>query len=222
MNYLYNVSNYANAADVPEAERTYITHPGIIGSDYVIYVDNALNPTSVTGYRNGDVWYNAEGVELADGNAIALQTGGTPQPFLTDTFGIKDPGFDPNSTFDDYDPEYVFMPRLQFSFNITDKALFFAHYDVLTQGPQARIGGTNSLIQRATGSPLNYYLEEPRSPIANPAIRPETTVDFQEFQTKVDEFIGFTISAYFKEFRNQVQIKQLNNAYPQTYFLCQY
>ena len=119
VNYLYNVSNYANAADVPESERTYITHPGNIGSDYVIYVDNALNPTTVTGYRNGDVWYNAEGVELADEMEIALQTGGTPQPFLTDTLGIKDPGFDPNSTFDDYDPErHVFMPRLQFSFNI--------------------------------------------------------------------------------------------------------
>lgn len=221
VNYLYNVSNYTNAADVPESERTYITHPGNISSDYVIYVDDALNPTTVTGYRNGDVWYNAEGVELADGNAIALQTGGTPQPFLTDTLGIKDPGFDPNSTFDDYDPEYVFMPRLQFSFNITDKALFFAHYDVLTQGPQARIGGTNSLIQRATGSPLNYYFLEEfgGSPIANPAIRPETTVDFQVgFKQKLTNSSAFTISAYFKEFRNQVQIKQLNNAYPQTYF----
>ena len=36
VNYLYNVSNYANAADVPESERTYITHPGNIGSDYVL------------------------------------------------------------------------------------------------------------------------------------------------------------------------------------------
>ena len=35
----------------------------------------------------------------------------------------------------DYTPETVFMPRIAFSFPISDEAQFFAHYDVLTQRP---------------------------------------------------------------------------------------
>jgi hypothetical protein len=46
--------------------------------------------------------------------------------------------YDPNSSFVKYTAKYTFMPRLQFSFNITDKAQFFAHYDILSQRPQSR------------------------------------------------------------------------------------
>ena len=40
-----------------------------------------------------------------------------------------------DNVFDDYKPETVFMPRIAFSFPISDEAQFFAHYDVLTQRP---------------------------------------------------------------------------------------
>ncbi len=31
------------------------------------------------------------------------------------------------------------MPRVSFSFNISDEAVFFAHYDILTQRPTSNI-----------------------------------------------------------------------------------
>ena len=39
------------------------------------------------------------------------------------------------NAFKDYEPVVNVMPRVAFSFPISDEALFFAHYDVLTQRP---------------------------------------------------------------------------------------
>jgi hypothetical protein len=41
--------------------------------------------------------------------------------------------------FQDYEPQIVVMPRVAFSFSITDQAQFFAHYDVLTQRPSSNL-----------------------------------------------------------------------------------
>ena len=38
-------------------------------------------------------------------------------------------------SFEDYKPQTNFMPRVAFSFPISDEANFFAHYDVLTKRP---------------------------------------------------------------------------------------
>ena len=39
-----------------------------------------------------------------------------------------------DAAFEDYTQRY-FMPRIAFSFPISDEAQFFAHYDVLAQRP---------------------------------------------------------------------------------------
>ncbi|MGZ4060578.1 MAG: carboxypeptidase regulatory-like domain-containing protein, partial [Bacteroidia bacterium] len=103
--------------------------PSNIGNDYTVYVADGANPSvnNVVGYRNGDTWYNASGVEVADPSAAFGQGGGQVQPYLVD----------PNNkvlsskVFKDYVPQVNFMPRISFSFPISDVANFFAHYDVL-------------------------------------------------------------------------------------------
>lgn len=62
------------------------------------------------------------------------------------------------------------MPRLQFSFNITDNAQFFAHYDVLSQRPQSR----NQLNLAEY-----FYWSENTGYKNNPNLKPETTVDYE-------------------------------------------
>ncbi|MBM3434722.1 MAG: hypothetical protein FJY07_00730 [Bacteroidetes bacterium] len=107
----------------------YVNHPGNMGSDYVVYVDNINAPTEITGYRNEFTWYNAEGVEIQD--PYILDRGSGISPMLVDPGQIS-----VNSkAFEDYEPQINVMPRISFSFPISDEALFFAHYDVLTQRP---------------------------------------------------------------------------------------
>ena len=61
------------------------------------------------------------------------------------------------------------MPRVAFSFNISDEAVFFAHYDILTQRPTS-----NNRF-----SPVDYFFIEARDNlISNPNLRlrrPSTT-----------------------------------------------
>ena len=41
-------------------------HPSSIGDDFVVYVDNIEDATRIVGYRNGDNWYNEQGVQISD------------------------------------------------------------------------------------------------------------------------------------------------------------
>ena len=99
--------------------------PRGVGNDWVAYVDDALNPTTVLGYRDGDQWFDANGAPVAPQR---LQVNGQVQPHIQeDSTSIN--------SFEDYTPALNFLPRISFSFPITDKANFYAHYDVLTQRP---------------------------------------------------------------------------------------
>ena len=50
---------------------------------------------------------------------------------------LKNEDYDPAGTFKDYDPQLNLMPRLAFSFPISESAGFFAHYDVLVERPNS-------------------------------------------------------------------------------------
>ena len=63
-------------------------------------------------------------------------------------------GYKTDDAFIDYKAQTTFMPRIAFSFPISDEAQFFAHYDVLTQRPPS----ANRI------EPLDYlYMEDNRS-----------------------------------------------------------
>ncbi|PID95050.1 MAG: hypothetical protein CSA95_01550 [Bacteroidetes bacterium] len=181
-------------------------HPGNIGGDYVVYVDDAKNPTAITGYRSGKVWYNAEGLEVQDPESV-LDAGSGVNPYLVD------PNQDQVTVdaFEDYDPQINVMPRISFSFPISDEALFFAHYDILTQRPTSA----------AVNSPTSYlFLASRASPtINNPNLKTEKTIDYElGFQQKLNQSSSLSISAFYREIRDQIQIFRYTAAYPKTYY----
>ncbi len=188
------------------SETSDFSHPGNMGDDYVVYVDNKDDVTQVMGYRNGDTWYNADGIEVAN-PAQHLDAGNGVTPYL------KTPGKLELSSeaFEDYKPQYSFMPRIAFSFPISDEALFFAHYDVLTQRP------ANNWAFNAD----SYFFWPQRgvSTMSNPNLRPEQTIDYEiGFQQKLTETSSMTIAAFYREVRDQIQAFRFTEAYPSTYY----
>ena len=184
--------------------------PSTIGDDYVIYVDGQTNP-KVLGFRNGNTWFSAEGQEIASFTAL----GGAPVPLLPEGQSKKtnDNAFKPELAFKKYEANYNFMPRLQFSFNISDNALFFAHYDVLSMSPQSRVR-SGFFTNRSIGSPVDYFFYN-GSTISNPDLKAETTIDFQlGFKQKLNKTSALTFSAYFKEFKNQIQVRRVDGVFP--------
>jgi hypothetical protein len=185
--------------------------PGNIGDDYVVYVDNAKAPTSVIGYRNENTWYNAAGEVLADPSVLRAADG--IQPFLigydTDQRGDMPGSRIRKDAFKVYEPVVNVMPRVAFSFPISDQAVFFAHYDILTQRPTS-----NSRLDL-----LEYaYIENTVNTLNNPALKPTKTIDYElGFQQVLSKSSSIKISAFYRELRDQIQVRNVAQAWPITY-----
>ena len=186
--------------------------PSTIGNNYVVYVDDISAPSTIVGYRDNsdDTWYNADGLEISDPNLLAEAAGGKIAPYLTNANEAKK-GNVSMDAFEDYKPEYVFMPRIAFSFPISDEAQFFAHYDVLTQRPP----GGNRI------EPVDYLFMADRvgATLNNPNLKPEKTVDYElGFAKTLSLKSALKISAFYKELRDMIQITNVLQAYPAQYY----
>jgi len=195
------------AAEVTQISGQPVVHPSGIGSEYVVYVDDASNPNAITGYRNNNNWYNAEGSPITDPVRV-LDRGNGVQPYLVDPSNKTIT----SAVFEDYDPQVNFMPRISFSFPISDDALFYAHYDILTQRP------STAEVQI---DPISYYIGVTGSSgtINNPNLKPERTIDYElGFQQKINNASSLRLAVFYREMRDQIQQYRLTGAYPKTYY----
>ncbi len=177
--------------------------PTSMGDDYTVYVNDINNPSSIKGYRKGSIWYDATGSEVS--SAKMVEGAGGIQPWLLDPSQSTPKA----SAFENYKAQINPMPRIAFSFPISDEASFFAHYDVLTQRPNSN----------ARFDPFNYQFMNARSAtIDNPNLKPSTTIDYEiGFQQVLSKTSSLKISAFYREQRNQVQLVNIYDAYPSTY-----
>jgi outer membrane receptor protein involved in Fe transport len=195
-----------------KAREFNIDKPGNIGDDYVVYVrdinnTNTSDASNVVGYRDGDRWFNAQGSEIQDPQVLAQ---------ATTTGQIAPALLNPSETtitsaaFEDYKPQINIMPRIAFQFPISDEAQFFAHYDVLTQRPTdgARLDPIDYLfIANNVGNIIN-----------NPNLKPQRTIDYEVgFKQVISQSSAITISAFYRELRNLIQVIPVNYAYPVNY-----
>ena len=201
--YLFFAAKTAN--EVTELNGQPVFHPANIGSDYVVYVDNVSNPTEIAGYRQGSDWYNNEGTVITDPRL--LDKGNGISPYLVDPSVSTVQA----EVFKDYEPQTNFMPRISFSFPISDDALFYAHYDILTQRPT-----TGNVID-----PVSYYYIDLAggNTINNPALQPQMTIDYEiGFQQKINNASSLKLAVFYREMRDDIQQYRYTGAYPRTYY----
>ncbi len=197
------------AGEVTTLNGQPVQHPANIGDDYVVYTDKSINPTRIVGYRKGDEWFDANGTKVADPGVLAIQTAtGYVQPYLraTSPTEVRLTA----ESFKDYEPQINVQPRIAFSFPISEDATFFANYDVLAQRPRQGIDATIDEF---------YYLQQRATwTISNPALRPEKRVNYEiGFKQRLSKNSAFTLTAYYGEVRDMVQLTKINYAYPISY-----
>ncbi len=182
--------------------------------DHVVYVDdNASGSPRIIGYRNGDNWFDPFGNQVT--NPVAeikdkFGSGGVLAPYLQDpTIKINSVNYDVNKAFTDYKPRVNVSPRISFSFPIDSTSLFYAHYDVVYQRPSGGIFTT----------PDDYFfINEGNKQINNANLSPEKLVDYEAgFQQRLGANTAITISTFYKERKDQIQLQQITGAYPTTY-----
>ncbi|MCC6815028.1 MAG: TonB-dependent receptor [Saprospiraceae bacterium] len=182
--------------------------PSTIGDDYKTYVTTEGSST-VKAYRNGDQWYFPNGTQANNSLSIFGENNLVYpvylRPELKDrTIRGENFGQDNiNESFEDYKPQINVMPRIAFSFPISDAANFFAHYDILVQRPTS-----NSFV-----SPLSYYYFDinGRTPTGNGNLKPSRKIDYEVgFQQRITDNSALEMSAYYNELRDMIQITTLS------------
>jgi hypothetical protein len=173
----YSVSGYYTASEFENASSGYnaaqlsgYVRPSNIGDDYAVYVNDNSPDATVLGYRNGEQWYDANGLAV---NA-PTQLGSIVIPALRGfSTAINDPQgeqYNPDNSFRDYIPSLVVMPRISFSFPIGDKANFYANYDILSMRPP----------EATLATPLTYFnFRNNAGLMANPNLRPQRTINYE-------------------------------------------
>ncbi len=205
----YSIYNVLTAGEVSQ----FGTHPSNIGSDYVVYVNDNSNPSSITGYRNGENWYDAEGLPINDPNILNVSKGVLPMlanpEALLDGDDALNKGLSADA-FEDYIPQVTIMPRISFNFPISDQAMFYAYYDVLTQRPSG-----NRM------NPLDYLFlaYKTTSSVFNPNLKPQKTTNYEiGFKQALSSSSALTINAFYREMRDMIQYTRIPYAFPIEYF----
>ena len=182
---------------------SWVDIPGNITDDHVVYVNDYDNPSAINGFRSGENWFDANGASTQDPASLRGSSGIAPW--------LQNPGQEtPNAdAFERYSAAINLMPRVAFSFPISDEANFFANYDILTKRPTA--------FNRF--DPINYQFVRERSVIfPNSNLRPERTIDYAfGFQQVVSRTSSIKINAFYRELQDQVQVRNIFEAYPATY-----
>ena len=199
--------------------------PSTVPSTAVVYVGGGsssdLSNRTALLYRDGSQWYNGEGVQINNPSELVSKAGlSVPVPARTDailTENIQASNYeDYKKAFVDYKPQLILMPRLFFSFPFNEsKSQFFAHYDIVSQRPDAGQGFASAFDYYNFQSNVqdNYVF-------GNPNLRPQQVTDYavgflQELGEKRNA--SLKLEFYYKEFRNMMQVRKMLFAYPATY-----
>jgi outer membrane receptor protein involved in Fe transport len=164
--------------------------PSNIGDDYTVY----FSGDNIVGYRS-----------LSGGFFDEFGTASNPGDIILSGKPKQTDGDITEAMFTDYDPEVNVMPRIGVSFPVTDQALFFASYGVVTQRPTGR-NFTSLNAFSGTGT------------INNPALKPEKTTAYElGFRQRVGARAAFTISGFFKQIENKLQLREVRGSSPNVY-----
>ncbi len=177
--------------------RGQVNVPSNIGDDFAVYYSG----DNVVGFRDLDGnFYDING-QRVDPQEIA----NIARPKIPEG---KPRRISPE-VFTDYKPQVTVMPRIGVSFPITDQALFFAHYDVLSMRPTE-----NSFD---TIYEFNLAAQQTRT-IENPNLKPEKTIEYElGFRQRLGARAALTISGFYRQIKNKIQLRTVNYAFPNGY-----
>jgi len=193
---IVRVGNITTDPNSPLAGNQQFQAPRNAAPDWAVYFNNA---GQVVGFRDLDGrFYNTSGEGTRFETINALSGGVRAAENAQGTALVAD-------ELVPYTPAVTVMPRLGVSFPVTDRALFFASYNVTSQRPSEFAYTPFRSFDGLGGG----------TSVANPALRPETTTQYElGFRQRVAERAAFTLSGFYRTQRNKIQILELQGGSP--------
>ncbi len=167
--------------------------PAGVAADDAVYFNDAGD---VVGYRDLDGnFFDVEGSRV---DALRI---------VNDLSGQVRPTDEPiSNAFEEYSPQATFMPRIGVSFPVTDRAVFFASYNVTSQRPSERAFTTFRSYEEIT-------TQNSRTP--NPKLKPERTVQYElGFRQRLGTSTALTISGFYRTQENKISNRRLIGGFP--------
>ena len=168
------------------------TPPGIDPDDAVYFNDAG----DVVGYRDVDGnFFDVEGARI---DALRI---------VSDLSGQVEPTDEPiSNAFEDYTPQATFMPRIGVSFPVTDRAVFFASFNITSQRPTERAFTTFRSYEEITTQ---------NSRTSNPKLEPERTTQYElGFRQRLGTSTALTISGFYRTQENKISNRRLIGGFP--------
>ncbi|GAB5537282.1 MAG: hypothetical protein Rubg2KO_35310 [Rubricoccaceae bacterium] len=168
--------------------------PNGIEPDYAVYF--ASDETTVVGYRDLDGnFFDAEGSATTVNSIIVDE-----QAQVVQTDEARSAAFEP------YTAQVTVMPRVGVSFPVTDRALFFASYDVVSQRPTENSFAPISVFRNLSG--LSFRT-------SNNNLEPEQTTQYQlGFRQRLGERAAISIAGFYRTQENKITNRPLDGSFP--------
>ncbi len=187
----------------PFAQSAGFDVPSGVEDDWAVYFNDG---GTVVGYRDfAGNFYDTQGARVLESD---ITSGASGQVERTDVQLFD--GFTPESranAFGDYDPQVTVMPRVGVSFPVTDRALFFASYNVISQRPTEQ-----AFTPFITFAELESA-QSSRTP--NPSLEPEKTTQYElGFRQRLGERAALTLSGFYRTQENKISNRNLNGGFP--------
>ena len=166
-----------------------VTVPGSIGDDFGVYYEGGVEGNqNVVGYRDleGTIYdLNGEQITVADLRSIEGSHA------IDDSKEIS-------SVFRESETDVTFMPRIGVSFPVTNRALFFASYNVIAQRPTQSAFLTFNRYPGATGS----------SRLPNTGLEPQRTTQYElGFRQRVGERAALSVQGFYRTQDNLIALR---------------
>ncbi len=175
--------------------------PNGIGADFAPYFAN--NGATLVGFRDLDGnFYNAAGTRVTS-DLVLSDLRGAVRQFTAEEQEAQ--GFTQADLFKPYEAQVTVMPRVGVSFPVTDRALFFASYNVTSQRPTEQAFAPISAFDQLSQ----------QSRIANPSLRPEQTTQYElGFRQRLGDRAAVSLSGFYRTQENKVTTRNLTGGLP--------
>jgi hypothetical protein len=187
--------------------------PDHIGEDYYVYVDQYYNPSRLLGFRDGDTWYQSDGIEVDDPELLDTGSGLNPLLVYPEIDNLRQDDWQPDMTFTDYKKVLNFLPQIHIDYTIQNRFCFYLDYNSRTQNP------TGINIFRPEYYYYNYKYMGLHQTIPNPGLKPLRTAKMQlGFKSILFKYVLLDAAYLINSIDNYYYVALVAGAYPNDYY----